>query len=195
MTATQAQPHDLLIVDNYDSFTYNLVQIVREAGATPLVVKNDKIDLKRVDGFSKILLSPGPGLPRDAGQTLELIERFRARRILGVCLGHQAIAEMFGARLINLERIYHGKQTPLTICDSDEELFAELPTQFNVVRYHSWSVDPSSLPDELIVTATGPDETIMALRHRELDIRGVQFHPESALTEHGPRIIQNWLCG
>ena len=184
----------LLVLDNYDSFTYNLVQYVQEIlGQKVDVRRNDAITLAEVDAYSHIILSPGPGVPKDAGIMPALIERYAAtKKILGVCLGHQAIAEAFGSPIYNLPQVHHGVAATLTVTDPEEVLFKNLPTQFAVGRYHSWSVRPEQLSDALTVTATTPDG-IMALRHRDYDVRGVQFHPESVLTEHGMAMLRNWL--
>lgn len=183
----------LLIIDNYDSFTYNIVHAVRELGIEPIVARNDAIGMAEVGRYDKIIISPGPGIPSEAGIVDEVIRRFAAEKpILGVCLGHQAIGECFGARLRNLAQVYHGIQSAVTVMKPDY-LFAGLPETFKVGRYHSWVVDGDGLPDCLEVTAVSPDDEIMAMRHRDFDIRGVQFHPESILTPDGLRIIDNWL--
>lgn len=183
----------LLILDNYDSFTYNIAHAVRQLGVEPDVIRNDKISLDEVGKYDKIIISPGPGIPSEAGILPGLLERYATEKpILGVCLGHQAIGERFGAKLRNLSTVYHGVQSParLTV---DDYIFAGVPTEFEVGRYHSWVVDRDSLPEELEVTAVSPDGEIMAMRHRTLDVRGVQFHPESVLTPYGLEIIENWL--
>ena len=186
----------LLVLDNYDSFTYNLVQYVQEIlGHKVDVYRNDALTLDAVDAYTHIILSPGPGVPKDAGIMPALIERYApTKRILGVCLGHQAIAEAFGSPIYNLSRVHHGVAATMTVTDEREPLFAGLPTQFEVGRYHSWSVRSEELSEQLLVTATTPDG-IMAIRHREYDVRGVQFHPESVLTEHGMAMLRNWLMG
>lgn len=184
---------NLLILDNYDSFTYNIVDALRRLGHQPDVVRNDKIDLDEVGRYDKIILSPGPGIPSEAGLLLPLIERYAAvKPILGICLGHQALAESFGARLVNLPKVYHGLKIPATVIRPDY-LFESMPETFDTGRYHSWAVDAGSLPDCLEVTATDPDGVIMALRHKSLDIRGVQFHPESIMTPLGLTILKNWI--
>ena len=184
----------ILIFDNYDSFTYNLLHLVRELGETNVEVhRNDKIDLDEVTRFDKIILSPGPGIPDEAGLLLPLIRRYApTKSILGVCLGHQAIGEAFGATLKNLSAVYHGIQTPVQIV-AEDLLFAGLPREIKAGRYHSWVVDPERFPEELEVTATDAAGQIMALRHREYDVRGIQFHPESILTPDGRAIIDNFL--
>jgi anthranilate synthase component 2 len=185
----------ILIIDNYDSFTYNLVHLVHEIGLTCDVWRNDKFTLDEVDAYSHIILSPGPGIPSEAGLLLAVIERYApTKSIFGVCLGQQAIAEVFGGKLHNLRRPMHGIATPIKITDKDEKLFAGLPESFKVGRYHSWVVDQNGLPETLTVTAIDEkDNSIMALRHQQYDVRGVQFHPESVLTEYGRAILQNWL--
>lgn len=183
----------LLIFDNYDSFTYNIFHAVRMLGVEPDVRRNDHITLDEVAGYDKIVISPGPGIPSEAGILPRLLERYATEKpILGVCLGHQAIGERFGAKLRNLSTVYHGVQTPASLT-ADDYIFAGMPSEFEVGRYHSWVVDKTSLPECLQVTALSPDGEIMAMRHRELDVRGVQFHPESILTPYGMTIIENWL--
>lgn len=183
----------LLILDNYDSFTYNIVHAVRELGVEPAVRRNDKITLDEVDNFDKIIISPGPGIPSEAGILPQLLERYAGSKpILGVCLGHQAIGECFGAKLRNLPEVYHGIKSQISITVPDY-IFAGLPDRIDVGRYHSWVVDKNNLPDCLEVTAVSDDGEIMAMRHRTLDVRGVQFHPESILTPQGLTIIDNWL--
>jgi len=183
----------LLILDNYDSFVYNLVHMVKELGFEPVVKRNDKITLEEVDTFDKILLSPGPGIPEEAGILMDLIKIYApSKSIMGVCLGHQAIGESFGAKLKNLDLVYHGIVTETEVL-KPEVTFAGVPTKFKTCRYHSWVVDTADLPEDLEVTATNSEGTIMALQHKEFDVRGVQFHPESFLTEHGETMILNWL--
>lgn len=183
----------LLILDNYDSFTYNIVHAVRELGFEPTVVRNDKITLPEVDEFDKIIISPGPGIPSEAGILPELLKEYAGRKpIFGVCLGHQAIGECFGAKLENLEDVYHGVQTEAFVCSSDY-LLEGMGEKFPVGRYHSWIVSNEDFPDCLEVTSRDADGRIMSLRHKEYDIRGVQFHPESLLTPDGIRIISNFL--
>ncbi len=183
----------ILLLDNYDSFTYNVAHLIRECGGAVEVVRNDKITLDEAQKYDKIVLSPGPGIPEEAGIMPALIKRYAAEKpILGVCLGHQAIGEAFGGQLQNLPRVVHGVATKAHVITPDI-LFQGLPEAFSVGRYHSWVVDAEGFPDELEVTATDADGQIMALRHREYNVRGVQFHPESVLTEHGARMMQNWL--
>ena len=186
----------IFLLDNYDSFTYNLVHALRDAGATDItVVRNDRVDLDAVDRFDKIVLSPGPGVPEEAGQLLPFIHRYAATKsILGVCLGHQAIAEAFGARIENLTEVFHGVQTPIRVTAPDEPLFTGLADGFLAGRYHSWVVSRNGFPDALEVTAESSDGLIMALRHRVYRVHGIQFHPESILTPVGGIIIRNFLC-
>lgn len=185
----------ILVIDNYDSFTYNLVHSLREAGATDITVaRNDKIAVEDVSGYDKILLSPGPGIPSESGILCELIKEYApAKSIFGVCLGEQAIGEVFGARLLNLPDVYHGVGTGITVTVPDP-LFAGVDKNFVGGRYHSWIVDREGFPaDELEVTAEDGEGRIMALRHHTFDVRGVQFHPESVLTPCGNTILKNWL--
>lgn len=184
----------ILLLDNYDSFTFNLVHIVKELGYEIDVVRNDKIALEAVDAYDKILLSPGPGIPEEAGILLPLIERYApTKSISGVCLGEQAIGQVFGAKLINLQEVYHGISSVIDVV-ADEPLFKGMGNPFMGGRYHSWVVDPENLPECLEVTAIERESRqIMALRHKEYDVKGIQFHPESVLTPNGKTIIENWL--
>ena len=184
----------ILVLDNYDSFTYNLVHYLDDIGNFELkVVRNDKFDLDDVEEFSHIVLSPGPGIPCEAGLMPQLITRYAyQKRILGVCLGHQAIAEAFGGTLLNMSTVIHGKTSEISVLDHQESLFAGLPKRFSVGRYHSWLVRRDNLPDCLKVTAEGPNGEIMALRHCEYPVSGVQFHPESVLTPNGKKMLRNW---
>lgn len=183
----------LLILDNYDSFTYNIVHAVRQAGIEPEVVRNDKITLEEIEGYDKIIISPGPGIPSEAGILPELLREYAGRKpILGVCLGHQAIGENFGARLENLEDVYHGVQTEAKVIAPDY-ILEGMGDAFPVGRYHSWIVSEEGLPDCLTVTSRDSEGRIMSMRHKSLDIHGVQFHPESLLTPGGERIITNFL--
>lgn len=183
----------LLILDNYDSFTYNIVHAAHELGFSPDVFRNDEISLDAIDGYDKIIISPGPGIPEEAGILPDMLERYaECKSILGICLGEQAIGERFGAKLHNLEDVYHGIQSTITIKD-DDYIFEGLPERINVGRYHSWAIDPASVPDSLAVTAVSDDGEIMAIKHSTFDIRGVQFHPESILTPEGNKILSNWL--
>lgn len=192
----------ILVFDNYDSFTYNLVHLVEHiTGRRVEVHRNDRIPLDQVESFDRIILSPGPGIPEEAGLLLPLIRRFAAtKRIFGVCLGHQAIGEAFGGRLLNLDTVYHGVATPIRIGGDKEQLaarkgdwFTGLPEEIDVGRYHSWVVSDEGFPAELEVTARDSRNFVMALRHRAYDVQGVQFHPESILTPLGERMMRNWL--
>ncbi|WP_314710198.1 aminodeoxychorismate/anthranilate synthase component II [Prevotella denticola] len=181
------------VVDNYDSFTYNLAHMIKELGADVTVLRNDRFDLMDLMSFDRIVLSPGPGIPSEAGLLLDVIRRYAGiRPILGVCLGHQAIGEVFGARLLNLSDVFHGVSAKVTQV-ADTPLFAGLPRKFPVGRYHSWVVERESMPDCLEITAESDEGLIMALHHRTYDIHGIQFHPESVLTPDGKRIMENWL--
>jgi anthranilate synthase component 2 len=185
----------ILVLDNYDSFTYNLVQYVeRVGGFTVDVRRNDQITLEEVDAYEKIIISPGPGIPVEAGITLDLIRTYGAgKSILGVCLGHQAIAEAYGGTIINLEKVYHGVVGKMKQVLSGDYLFDGIPEDFEAGRYHSWVVERSGLPGELEITVENDEGYIMAIRHNMHDVRGVQFHPESVLTEYGGKMILNWL--
>lgn len=184
----------ILVLDNYDSFTYNLVYIIRQLGYGDQmdVFRNDKISLEDVAQYDKILLSPGPGIPSEAGIMPELLKRYSAEKsILGVCLGHQAIGEAFGGSLINLSEVLHGVASQVKV--EKDLLFEGIPDTFPIGRYHSWVIDESTLSSDLEVISKTPDGQIMAVRHKQFSVRGVQFHPESILTENGVKIIQNWL--
>lgn len=187
---------NILIIDNYDSFTYNLVHLVNEIGLECDVWRNDKFAIGDVDAYSHIILSPGPGIPSEAGLLLEVIEKYApTKSMFGVCLGQQAIAEVFGGKLYNLPQPMHGIATPIKVTDDAEKLFTGLPESFKVGRYHSWVVE-KELPEVLTVTAIDEqDNSVMALRHKEYNVRGVQFHPESVLTEYGKEMMANWLKG
>ena len=184
----------LLILDNYDSFTYNLVHLVESQSDFSFdVFQNNKISLEQVAAYDKILLSPGPGLPKDAGIMPELLSRYhRSKSILGVCLGFQAIGEAFGCSLHNAETVFHGLGLPVNITANDP-LFHNCPSRFTVGRYHSWVIDRNTIGTQLVVTAQDDAGLVMAARHPQFDVRGVQFHPESILSEHGATIIKNWL--
>lgn len=183
----------VLVFDNYDSFTYNIVHALRELGCQPDVYRNDRISLDEIEKYDKIIISPGPGVPNEAGILPEMLKRYSATKpILGICLGHQAIGECFGGTLRNLDEVYHGVQSIITLKEEDY-LFNGLPQKFPVGRYHSWVVDKANLPECIVVTAESNDGAIMALKHKTLDIRGVQFHPESVLTPDGIKILENWL--
>lgn len=193
-----ADKEKILVFDNYDSFTYNLVHLVEKLVETKVdVFRNDEIPLEDVKKYDRIILSPGPGIPEEAGLLLPLIKEYAASKsILGVCLGHQAIAQAFGGSLINLDTVYHGVATPVKIIAGtgrEKDLFKNLPEIIDVGRYHSWIVNEADLPPVLEITARDTDEMIMALRHKQYDVQGVQFHPESVLTPEGEQIIRNWL--
>lgn len=183
----------IVIIDNYDSFTYNLSHLLKDLGAEVDVVRNDKFELKDLEQYDKIVLSPGPGIPSEAGLLLDVIRTYAGRKpILGVCLGHQAIGEVFGASLENLKEVYHGVQTDGTQLGNDY-IFEGLPERVMMGRYHSWVVAKDSVPECLEVTAMSDDGEIMAMRHRQYDIHGIQFHPESVLTPEGKTIVGNFL--
>lgn len=182
-----------LVLDNYDSFTYNLVHILRALEIDAVVKRNDQIGLDEVNAFDKILLSPGPGLPSEAGIMPQLIDRYKSNKsILGVCLGHQAIGECFGAKLFNLPTVFHGIVTE-THLENQDQLFHGVPNTFQACRYHSWVIADDQLPDDLTITSRDANGTIMSVKHKQYDVRGVQFHPESIMSEHGKTIIANWL--
>lgn len=184
---------NIAIIDNYDSFTFNLYHLVRETGTKAAVMRNDSFDLEELAGYDKLILSPGPGIPSEAGLLTDVIRRYAGEKpILGVCLGHQAIGEVAGGRLTNLADVFHGVQTPC-LHNGRDYIFDGIDREFPVGRYHSWVVDREGLPACLEVTATSPEGQIMALRHREYDIHGIQFHPESVLTPEGKRIMENFL--
>ncbi len=188
------RPLRVVVIDNYDSFTYNLVHLVRHLGADVTVYRNDQFVLADLETFDKIILSPGPGIPAEAGLLLDVIRTYAGRKpILGVCLGHQAIGEVFGGSLTNLSDVFHGVATEGTQLQNDP-IFAGLPRRITMGRYHSWVVDRDTLPACLEVTAESDEGYIMALRHRDYDIHGIQFHPESVLTPQGGTIVSNWLA-
>lgn len=184
----------LLVLDNYDSFTYNLVYILRELGHRPDVVRNDKLTVDQAGQYDKIMLSPGPGIPSEAGIMQGLVREYGpTKSILGICLGHQGIGEVYGATLENLGDVLHGVAHRTTITDRSEPLFADIPDELTVGRYHSWTVIPGSMPADLRTTAVDELGRVMALSHVRYDVKGLQFHPESVLTQHGVKMIQNWL--
>lgn len=184
----------ILLFDNYDSFTYNLVHVIKSLGYENVdVYRNDKIELSQISQYDKIILSPGPGLPSEAGLLMQLIKEYADKKsILGVCLGHQAIAEHFGATLENIPTVFHGVQTAIKIM-GDDNIFAGLPNEILAGRYHSWIVSKTNFPEELEIIAEDNAGAIMALKHKKYDLHGVQFHPESILTPDGANIIQNFL--
>ncbi|XOD68618.1 MAG: anthranilate synthase component II [Flavobacteriales bacterium AspAUS03] len=185
----------ILVLDNYDSFTYNLVYAVKQLTKAPVeVFRNDEIALEAIDAYEKIILSPGPGIPNEAHILKPLIKTYaQTKSILGVCLGQQAIGEVFGAMLLNTQKVYHGVASLIEVTDPNETLFRGLPKKIEVGRYHSWIVSSEDFPTDLRITALGPQGEIMALRHKVYNVCGVQFHPESVLTPHGENIITNWL--
>jgi anthranilate synthase component 2 len=184
----------ILVLDNYDSFVYNLVYILKELGGDVDVFRNDKISLEEVEKYDKILLSPGPGIPEEAGIMLDLIKTYYATKsIFGVCLGHQAIGEAFGAKLHNMGEVLHGVTTKCLITDMNEVLFQEIPSEIEVCRYHSWTVVPETMPVDLKITAIDEKGYVMAEAHQKYDVRGVQFHPEAYLTQHGVKMVENWM--
>jgi anthranilate synthase component 2 len=195
----------ILVFDNYDSFTYNLVHLVEKITHQKVdVYRNDELPMEKAKEYDKIILSPGPGIPSEAGMLLPLIKEYASSKsILGVCLGHQAIGEAFGGTLTNLSTVFHGVATPITLLDRasplpaehprENELFQDLPSTINVGRYHSWVLDDQNFPAELEITARDANNYIMSLQHKTFDIQGVQFHPESVLTPDGEKIISNWL--
>lgn len=183
----------IVIIDNYDSFTYNLSHLVKELGAAVTVFRNDKFTMDQLEQFDKIILSPGPGIPSEAGLLLDVIRNYAGKKpILGVCLGHQAIGEYFGGTLENLTSVFHGVATEGTQYGNDP-IFKGLPSRITMGRYHSWVVSKENFPSCLEITAESDEGQIMALRHREYDIHGIQFHPESVLTTEGKDIVCNWL--
>lgn len=184
----------VLVIDNYDSFIYNLIHYLEELNCEVEVMKNDKINFSIVENYHKILLSPGPGLPSEAGSMMGLIKRYHTTKsLLGVCLGHQAIGEFFGGKLENLSYVYHGVGTKVKVLVKDESLFQSITEPLEVGRYHSWVVAKNSFPEELEITSVDEQEVIMSFRHRKFDVKGVQFHPESILTPQGKIILQNWV--
>lgn len=184
----------IVVLDNYDSFVYNLVYLLKELGHDVEVFRNDKIALEDIAQYDKILLSPGPGIPEEAGIMLDVIREYApTKSIFGVCLGHQAIGEAFGAKLLNMGEVLHGVTTKCLIQDTSEKLFQGLPSEIEVCRYHSWTVVPETMPAELKVTAVDEKGYVMAEAHTRYDVRGVQFHPEAYLTQFGKEMLINWL--
>lgn len=185
----------ILVIDNYDSFTYNLVHYIEKlTGTTPVVFRNDEITLEEVGAYDKILLSPGPGVPAGAGICIGLIKSYyTTKSILGICLGHQAICEAFGGKIVNLSNVFHGIATPVNITDENDPLFRNLPVSFIGGRYHSWVVSADHLPGFFKITCVDENGLVMGISHKDHDVRGLQFHPESILTEHGMTILSNWI--
>ena len=185
----------ILVFDNYDSFTYNLVHLVEKILHQKVdVFRNDQIPLEAVKAYDKIILSPGPGIPEEAGLLLPLIKEYASSKsILGVCLGHQAIGEAFGAKLVNLDKVYHGVATPITVTNPNSQILKGMGDTIEVGRYHSWIVSDKNFPEELDITAVDSNGFIMGLQHKQFDVQGVQFHPESVLTPNGEKMMRNWL--
>ena len=185
----------ILVIDNYDSFTYNLVHAIKKISGLPVdVFRNNEVRLEDIEKYDKIVLSPGPGLPEESGLLLEIIKMYAPKKsILGVCLGHQAIGEAFGGELFNMNRVFHGVATPVKLTGNPSVLFAGLPGSFDVGRYHSWIVKKENLPACFEITSLDEEGEIMSMKHKELDVEGVQFHPESVLTPLGEKILGNWL--
>jgi len=185
----------ILVIDNYDSFTYNLVHAIKKISGLPVdVYRNDEISLDEIEKYDKIVLSPGPGIPEEAGLLLDIIKTFAPKKsILGVCLGHQAIGEAFGGKLHNMNRVIHGMATSIKLTENKSVLFTGLPEIFDAGRYHSWIVKKEDLPDCFEITSFDDEGRIMSMKHKEYDVEGVQFHPESVLTPEGEKIIENWL--
>ena len=185
---------NIVVIDNYDSFTYNLVHYLEDLNCKVTVFRNDEFELEDLESFDKILLSPGPGIPDEAGLLKSVIKTYyKTKSILGVCLGQQAIGEVFGGQLENLEKVYHGLATPMQILDPTEILFQNLEPNQTIGRYHSWVVSSENFPEELQITAVDDNNQIMALKHKYYDVKGVQFHPESVLTPNGKLMLQNWV--
>lgn len=185
---------NIIVIDNYDSFTYNLVHYLEDLNAKVTVVRNDEFELDELEQFDKILLSPGPGVPDEAGLLKAVIKKYaETKPILGICLGQQAIGEVFGGSLTNLEKVYHGVATNVRLSVSDESLFDGLGDEFEVGRYHSWVISNNDFPADLEITSTDSNGQIMSIRHKKYDVKGVQFHPESVLTPNGKKILENWL--
>lgn len=184
---------NIVVIDNYDSFTYNLVHYLEDLNAKVTVYRNDEFELEELEKFDKILLSPGPGVPDEAGLLKAVIQKFApSKSILGICLGQQAIGEVFGGSLINLEKVYHGVSSKVKITKEDS-LFYELPNEFEVGRYHSWVINTEDFPEVLEITSVDENGEIMSIKHKIFDVKGVQYHPESVLTPNGKKILENWL--
>ncbi len=185
----------ILVLDNYDSFTYNLVHIIQEFGYGDMdVFRNDKISIREVDKYDKILLSPGPGIPSEAGILLNLIKVYGPiKNILGICLGHQAIGEVYGAKLYNMSEVFHGISTSVTLKLKEDYLFKDVPEKFMVCRYHSWAINGKTINGELEINSLDDEGIVMGVSHKKYKVRGLQFHPESILTENGKQLIKNWL--
>ena len=185
----------VVVIDNYDSFTYNLVHALNQiTGSRVDIFRNDKVAIDDLAAYTHFVLSPGPGIPDEAGLLKDIIRKYAPeKRMLGVCLGHQAIAEVFGGRLINISKVFHGVSTRIRILDREDYLYRNIPAEFEGGRYHSWIVSEKGLPESLIITALAEDGEIMGMSHREYDVKGVQYHPESVLTKEGMAILTNWI--
>lgn len=184
----------ILVLDNYDSFTYNLVHIIRELGYAMDIFRNDKIGIGEVKKYDKILLSPGPGIPDEAGIMKQVVREYGATKsILGICLGHQGIGEVYGAKLFNIPKVLHGVTSTAEVTDRSEYLFKDVTTKFQATHYHSWAVLPDSFTPDLRITAVNSEGLVMGLSHVKYDVKGLQFHPESIMTPEGPKMIRNWL--
>ena len=184
----------MVLIDNYDSFTFNLVHYLEELNCDVVVLRNDEFEIEELQNYDIIILSPGPGIPSESGLLLEVIKTYAStKKILGICLGHQAIGEVFGATLLNLDSVFHGVSTKINITDITETLFSNLPQQIEVGRYHSWAINPINLPEVLEVTSVSENGEIMSIRHKYFNVKGVQFHPESILTPFGKTILANWI--
>jgi len=184
----------ILVLDNYDSFTYNLVHIIRALGYQMDIFRNDKITIEEVKKYDKILLSPGPGVPDEAGIMKQVVKEYGpSKSIIGICLGHQGIGEVYGAKLFNIPKVLHGVTSIVEVKDNDEYLFKGVSGKFQATHYHSWAVLPDTITSDLKVTATNDEGLVMALSHVKYDVKGVQFHPESIMTPEGPKMIENWL--
>lgn len=186
----------ILVLDNYDSFTFNLVHLIRELGWECTIRRNDQIQLDEIVAFDKILLSPGPGIPEEAGIMKPVIREYgHCKSILGVCLGHQGIAEVYQCSLYNMTDVLHGVSSEVSVIDAAEKLFKDVPEKFMAGHYHSWAVLPQSIQNNLVVTAINEQGLVMAITHMQYDVRGVQFHPESIMTTHGKKMLANWITG
>jgi anthranilate synthase component II len=184
----------ILVLDNYDSFTYNLVHIIRELGFSMDIFRNDKIKLEAVKNYDKVLLSPGPGIPDEAGIMKAVVKEYGpSKSILGICLGHQGIGEVYGAKLFNIPKVLHGVTSEAEVRDEGEYLFKNVPKRFQATHYHSWAIVPESITGDLKVTAVNNEGLVMGLTHVRYDVKGLQFHPESIMTPEGPKMIANWL--
>jgi anthranilate synthase component II len=185
---------EVLIIDNYDSFTYNLVHYLEQLDCKVMVLRNDEFELEEIIKYNTIILSPGPGIPSESGLLNKVISTYASsKKILGICLGQQAIGEVFGGSLLNLDTVHHGVSSSIDIVVPDEILFKNLPKQLEVGRYHSWVINPIDFPEDLEITSVAKNGEIMSIRHKHFNVKGVQFHPESILTPHGKTILENWL--